>query len=45
MAGAKAVQIGTATLVDPYIAQKIIDEIIAYMKEMKFDRLSQIQLL
>ena len=44
MAGAKAVQIGTATLVDPYIAQKIIDEIIAYMKEMKFDRLSELSL-
>ena len=45
LAGAKAVQIGTATLIDPYIAQKIIDEIVSYMRKMNFNKLSEISLI
>ncbi len=45
LAGASAIQIGTATLVDPYISQNVIDEIKSYMKQMGFNKISEIKLI
>lgn len=42
MAGAKAVQVGTAIFTDPYAPLKIIDGIERYMTENNIDSLSQI---
>lgn len=42
MAGATAVQIGTANLVNPYICKEIIEELPERMKELKIERLSDI---
>lgn len=42
MAGAKAVQVGTAIFTDPYSPLKIIDGIERYMTENNIDSLSQI---
>ena len=42
MAGASAVEIGAANLVDPYICPKIIERLPSLCKELKIDRLSEI---
>ena len=42
MAGASAVEIGAANLVDPYICPKIIERLPALCEELKIERLSDI---
>ena len=41
-AGASAIQIGSANLVDPYVCKKIIDELPKVMDELGIDKLSDI---
>ena len=43
MAGAKAVQVGAANLVDPYVCKKIIDDLPREMERLGIERLSDIQ--
>ena len=43
MAGAKAVQVGAANLVDPYACKKIIDDLPREMERLGIERLSDIQ--
>ena len=43
MAGAKAVQVGAANLVDPYACKKIIDDLPREMERLGIDRLADIQ--
>ena len=43
MAGAKAVQVGAANLVDPYACKKIIDDLPREMERFGIERLSDIQ--
>ena len=43
MAGAKAVQVGAANLVDPYACKKIIDALPREMERLGIERLSDIQ--
>lgn len=43
MAGAKAVQVGAANLVDPYACKKIIEQLPIEMDKLGIDRLSDIQ--
>ena len=43
MAGAKAVQVGAANLVDPYACKKIIDDLPREMERLGIDRLLDIQ--
>ena len=42
LAGASAVQIGTANFIDPSITQKVIDGIDQYLNENGFDDVNQI---
>ncbi|AIO19524.1 Dihydroorotate dehydrogenase B (NAD(+)), catalytic subunit [Candidatus Izimaplasma bacterium HR1] len=42
MAGATAVQVGTANLIDPYASLKIIEELPKVMKELKINNLKDI---
>ena len=42
MAGASAVQIGAANLVDPFIAKKIVDELPAVMEKYRIESLTDI---
>ena len=42
MAGASAVQIGSANLVDPLICKKIIDELPEICERLKISRISDI---
>ncbi len=41
-AGATAVQVGTANLIDPYASKKIIEELPILMKELNIENLSEI---
>ncbi len=41
-AGATAVQVGTANLIDPYASKKIIEELPEIMKELKIEKLEDI---
>ena len=43
MAGANAVQIGAANLVDPWVCPKIIEELPNVMKKFKIDNLESIR--
>ena len=43
MAGAKAVQVGAANLVNPYACKEIIEQLPIEMEKMRIDRLSDIQ--
>jgi len=43
MAGAKAVQVGAANLVDPYACKKIIDDLPREMERLGIERLLDIQ--
>ena len=43
MAGAKAVQVGAANLVDPYACKRIIEDLPAEMDRLGIDALSQIE--
>ena len=43
MAGAKAVQVGAANLVDPYACKTIIEQLPIEMEKLRIDRLSDIQ--
>ena len=42
MAGASAVQIGSANLVNPFICKEIIEQLPQKMKELKIEKLSDI---
>jgi dihydroorotate dehydrogenase (NAD+) catalytic subunit len=42
MAGASAVEIGAANLVNPYVCREIIEELPAAMEELHIDALSDI---
>jgi dihydroorotate dehydrogenase (NAD+) catalytic subunit len=42
MAGATAVQVGTANLIDPFACQKIIEELPRVMKELNIEKLENI---
>jgi len=42
MAGASAVQVGAANLVDPYICPKIIERLPELCKELKIEKLTDI---
>ena len=43
MAGAKAVQVGAANLVNPYACKEIIEQLPIEMEKLRIDRLSDIQ--
>ena len=43
MAGAKAVQVGAANLVNPYVCKEIIEQLPIEMEKLHIDRLSDIQ--
>jgi len=43
MAGASAVQIGSANLVDPFICKKIIEELPIKMQELGISSLSELK--
>ena len=43
MAGAKAVQVGAANLVNPYACKEIIEQLPVEMEKLRIDRLSDIQ--
>ena len=43
MAGAKAVQVGAANLVNPYACKEIIEQLPIEMEKLHIDRLSDIQ--
>ena len=42
MAGAKAVQVGAANLVNPYACKEIIEQLPIEMEKLRIDRLSDI---
>ena len=43
LAGAKAVQVGAANLVNPYACKEIIEQLPIEMEKLRIDRLSDIQ--
>ena len=43
MAGAKAVQVGAANLVNPYVCKEIIEQLPIEMEKLHIDRLSDIR--
>lgn len=42
MAGASAVEVGTANLIDPFVCKRIIEELPGVMDELKIDKLTDI---
>ncbi|RLD83231.1 MAG: dihydroorotate dehydrogenase [Bacteroidetes bacterium] len=42
LAGASAIQVGTANFIDPQVSVKLIDDITAYCKEQKIDSVSDL---